>query len=817
MRGWDRGVKLLKYICFVLFLVRLSFAIETGSVATEMIIDDFDYETNLEIQKVWRGVQSEPPNVVKIIRHGYGLKSNAHFAQGIQRVSYDRDIELDLSMYGSFTLDIFLLEPWAFHAFTLYFKSGGGWFGCYSPMAKLGWQRLTFNKLEFQPEGNPDGWHNITGIRLSAWAAQKEDCQLVLDRLLARRSQIVIILPTIESGCQLNEVETAKKFAKTLSRMFATIGLLSDSVIDYSLSANLLMKHKYKFVVLPMNPRVSPELSIALKEFIVSGGKIFSIYKLDKDVAQLIGVKPTGWIQEKNDGQFAEIRFLGQRGFPKLVKQASWNITVAEPIGNQSHVVGIWCDSEGNPSNYPAMIVGKYGAFFSHLILNDDFAQKQQMLAAVVGYFFPSMHQMIAQHLIGNVMRVGHFTNRDKLERFIKKAGKIEAMKFLSRAKNIHENAVRNYGNGNITVAIEMAGKARSLLSQAYLFSQENLEVEGRAIWNHSGTGAYPGDWDRSAYELATAGFNMIFPNMLWAGLAHYASDILPRSWTFDHYGDQISQCVLAARKYGLEVHIWKVTWNLSNAPKSFLEKLRQENRLQKSKTNAEILWLCPSHQDNQKLEIDSLIEITNKYDIDGIHLDYIRYPSSDGCYCDNCRQAFIQSTNQKVKNWPTDVLKSGTTRKEFIAWRADQITKLVKAVSEKAKLIQPNLKVSAAVFNDYPYCVQSVGQDWVKWANLGYVDFLCPMNYTADNDHFSQMVQNHKNILPRNYPVYPGIGASASIFSLPIDQVAAQIHLTRQLGSAGFTIFDYSKDTSAILIPAISKSIGAQKPKIPR
>ena len=82
-----------------------------------------------------------------------------------------------------------------------------------------------------------------------------------------------------------------------------------------------------------------------------------------------------------------------------------------------------------------------------------------------------------------------------------------------------------------------MAGKARSLLSQAYLFSQETLEVEGRAIWNHSGTGAYPGDWDRSAYELATAGFNMIFPNMLWAGLAHYASDIQPRSWTLTIMG----------------------------------------------------------------------------------------------------------------------------------------------------------------------------------------------------------------------------------------------------------------------------------------
>ncbi|HIA70652.1 TPA: hypothetical protein EYN98_32320 [Candidatus Poribacteria bacterium] len=807
---------MLKYICFILSLVRLSFAIETDPTATEMVIDDFDYETNLKIQKVWRGVQSEPPDVVKIIRHGYGLKSNAHFSQGIQRVSYDRDIELDLSMYGSFTLDIFLLEPWAFHAFTLYFKSGDGWFGCYSPMAKLGWQRLTFNKLEFHPEGNPDGWHNITGIRLSAWSAQKEDCQFVLDRLLARRSQIAIILPTTKSGCQLKEVETAKKFAQTLSRMFATIGLLSDSVTDHSPSVNLLVRHKYKFVVLPMNPKVSPKLAIALKELIVSGGKILAIYKLDKNVAQLIGVRPTGWVQEENDGQFAEIRFPEQHGFPKSVKQASWNITVAEPIDNRSRVVGIWYDSEGNPSKYPAVIVGKYGAFFSHLILNDDLAQKQQMLAAVVGHFFPNIHQMIAKHLIGNMMRVGHFTDRDKLERFIKRSSKSEATKLLNRAKNIHENAIRNYENGNIASAIEMSGQARDLLSQAYLFSQDNPTVEGRAIWNHSGTGAYPGDWDRSAYELAAAGFNMIFPNMLWAGLAHYASDILPRSWTFDHYGDQISQCVLAARKHGLEVHIWKVNWNLSNAPKSFVETLRQENRLQKSKTNTEILWLCPSHQDNRKLEIDSLIEVTKKYDIDGIHFDYIRYPSSDGCYCDNCRQGFTRSINQKVKNWPANVLKSGEMRKKFIAWRADQITILVKAVSEKAKLTRPNLKISAAVFNDYPYCVQSIGQDWVKWAKLGYVDFLCPMNYTADNDHFSQMVQNHKNILPRNFPVYPGIGATASIFSLPVDQVAAQIYLTRQFGSAGFAIFDYSKNTSNILIPAISKSIGAHKAKIP-
>ena len=37
-------------------------------------------------------------------------------------------------------------------------------------------------------------------------------------------------------------------------------------------------------------------------------------------------------------------------------------------------------------------------------------------------------------------------------------------------------------------------------------------------MWNHSGTGAYPGDWERSAKLLAENGFNMILPNMLWGG-----------------------------------------------------------------------------------------------------------------------------------------------------------------------------------------------------------------------------------------------------------------------------------------------------------
>ena len=90
--------------------------------------------------------------------------------------------------------------------------------------------------------------------------------------------------------------------------------------------------------------------------------------------------------------------------------------------------------------------------------------------------------------------------------------------------------------------------------------------------------GAYPGDWDRTCKELAEAGFNMVIPNMLWAGVAHYPSDVLPRSKTYDEYGDQITQCLAAAKKYGLEVHVWKVNHNPGHlSPRDFIDRMRTQ------------------------------------------------------------------------------------------------------------------------------------------------------------------------------------------------------------------------------------------------
>ena len=71
-----------------------------------------------------------------------------------------------------------------------------------------------------------------------------------------------------------------------------------------------------------------------------------------------------------------------------------------------------------------------------------------------------------------------------------------------------------------------------------------------------------------------------IFPNIAWGGIAHYESRVLPKSVTCDLYGDQLAQCIRAARQYGLEVHPWIICWNLTGTPDENMNRLRKENRL---------------------------------------------------------------------------------------------------------------------------------------------------------------------------------------------------------------------------------------------
>ena len=730
------------------------------------------------------------------------------------RAVIDRSIKRNLAAPGRFELEIAVDPPEACGSLTLYFRSGGGWYGAGGGVAGDGWQTVRFSKANFRTEGTPAGWDKIDGIRIACWRGRAKNATIRVRKLAACWSDAALVIPTTSENPDDGEIRAALGVAGTVGQMLDDLGLGADAVEDSTLPEGGLGRRRVAIVA--YHPRMSDETVQALVDFVEKGGKVFACYGLPAKLAKALGFK-RGSYHKPDPGTLAEIRFDAPdiQGLPRSVRQASWNMTTVEPVGHGARVIGHWFDRDGKPTDLPAMWISDRGAYLSHIVINDDPAAKRQMLAAILGQLETSLWQQMAEAELNKVGKVGHCQTLEEVASFVMPSGKPDAISEGKAAVQAEAKAKRLMAAGKFADAVGAAREAHDLLAKSYLLAQESRDVEGRAWWNHSGTGPYPGDWDRACRELAEAGFNMILPNMLWAGRAHYPSDVLPRSRTFDQYGDQIEQCLAAAKKYGLEVHVWKVNHNLSGAPKEFVEKLREEGRLQVFVSGDSKPWLCPSHPKNYRLEVDSMIEVAKMYDVDGLHFDYIRYPGSHSCFCDGCKERFQADTGIKVENWPKDCY-SGEHKEAYTQWRCDQISRLVRTVHEEAKQLRPSLQISAAVFSGYPACRTSVAQDWPEWIKAGWLDFVCPMDYTNSDPGFCGIVENQLKLIDGRIPMYPGIGCTASNSRLSADRVAGQISHARRLGATGFTIFNLSESTARDILPGLklgSTSVPARPP----
>ena len=320
-------------------------------------------------------------------------------------------------------------------------------------------------------------------------------------------------------------------------------------------------------------------------------------------------------------------------------------------------------------------------------------------------------------------------------------------------------------------------------------------------------------DWDHAIKLLADNGFTAVLPNMLWGGVAFYQSDVLPASATVSEKGDQIELCLAACKKYGVQCHIWKVNYNMGWATdKAFVAQKKAEGRTQVNYDGSpNDRWLCPSHPENQKLEIESMLEVARKYDVDGLHFDYIRYPDREGCFCPGCRARFETAIERKVNNWPADVRNDEDLASKWLDFRRQQITTVVAAVAERARQIRPGIKISAAVFPNWPADRDTVGQDWKLWCQQGYLDFVCPMDYTASGSHFQHLIQQQLAWAGK-VPCYPGIGLSTWSDPTDICRLIEQINVTRQLKTGGFTIFNYGPTEATQVLPLLGEGMTRRK-----
>jgi len=792
-----------------LFIALPLIVLVCSAFASEMLpIERMDYTSVSAAQAAWIPTENSEQVLLAPERTPDGKAALAFpcdMSRVSQRAYWDRQINIDMTRYGRISFWVKAVGDMSAITHTsLYFNAGDGWYGTTFGLDANNWQRVVIDRSKFGVEDKPDGWSALKSIRLAFWKGQPKKVTFYMGPIDAFSSDIVVVR-NARAG------KEGAPYAESMSTALTSAGIDSITVDDADAEAGALVGKR--IAIYPNNPMISDKEMDALTAFVAAGGRVIVLYSIQNRLADLLGIGNLGYQGHTYEGHFAEMRTVNPTGkdaltgMPNKLRQLSWNITTANPKAQNARVLSEWYDSSGKDTGYPAIIISDTGAFVSHVLLQDDPANWNRALRAILGNFDDSLWPEIAHNASVNAGRIipkyDNFETACKdVESQAKRLKVSAAQKELAKARKAHNLSVSLLKAKQYPKALDSVEMQSSALVKAYAMVQPSKTNEFRAVWCHSAYGVQGMTWDAAIKNLKDNGFTAIVPNMLWGGQTDYPSKILPVNPRVEKEGDQIAQCLAACRKYGIEMHVWKVNWNLGNASQDFIARMKAEKRTQQSSAGVIEPWLCPSNPANQQMELESMLEIVKNYAVDGIHFDYIRYPDSEHCYCDGCRERFEALSGARVENWPKDVLRNGPAYAAYQQFRRDNITRLVKAVSGGARSINPKIKISAAVFSNWPDCRESEGQDWGKWIELGYLDFVCPMDYTDSASAFRSMVQIQRDAIKGKIPLYPGIGASAP--GLTSVQVMDQVKIAREEKANGFIIFNYDTRTAAEQIPML-------------
>ncbi|MCL2154798.1 MAG: family 10 glycosylhydrolase [Leptospirales bacterium] len=200
--------------------------------------------------------------------------------------------------------------------------------------------------------------------------------------------------------------------------------------------------------------------------------------------------------------------------------------------------------------------------------------------------------------------------------------------------------------------------------------------------------------------------------------------------------------------------------------------------------------------------------DIIAKYPVNGIHLDYIRYPYSgySSHYKKNLSDFGYNPIALKIfkKKYGFDPLKPNKTSKIkkarqkelFDKFRMDQITEIVKNVNKIVKSKNEDIILSAAVMPRHDRAKEVYFQDWPLWMEKNYIDIACVMSYSDNMKDFDEFI-NYANDKRFKDRIKMGIGVIKQ--NSDINITAEQIKKAYDNEIMGYSIFSFDHDKNFI------------------
>src|SRR5581483_1055613 len=195
--------------------------------------------------------------------------------------------------------------------------------------------------------------------------------------------------------------------------------------------------------------------------------------------------------------------------------------------------------------------------------------------------------------------------------------------------------------------------------------------------------------------------------------LASYRSDLLPMEQGYDTF-DGLKYFIEQAHQRHIKVFGYLAALAGTSTPMQNAKSIYQTHRE----------WFATGPDGNMPLfpdpanpqVVDFLVkvysELAGKYELDGIGLDYIRYPLPDALnYDENNRQRILARCGIDIHN-DRDFWKDPRKAVKIRDYRCEVIGQLARSVRDAIQLNRPKVAIIASLISD-PTEAAEYGQDW--------------------------------------------------------------------------------------------------------
>ena len=385
----------------------------------------------------------------------------------------------------------------------------------------------------------------------------------------------------------------------------------------------------------------------------------------------------------------------------------------------------------------------------------------------------------------------------------------------LTEARQGYSSFTTAMGQHDYALARQQWLATRQLLWDNFPLDRPLSQPEVRAIWLDRGTIVRAGSRQGLARlfdRLTAAGINTVFFETVNAGYPIYPSQVAPAQNPLTRGWDPLAEAVDLAHQRGMELHAWVWAFAAGNQahnailhqPASYPGPIlaahpgwaNYDNRGSLIPPGQKKPFLDPANPEVRQYLLSLFEEIVSRYDVDGLQLDYIRYPFQDprpGGHTYGYGMAARQQFQQQTGVDPITLSPSDPTQQQlwqqWTEFRIDQISSFVAETSEHLHQLNPNLILSTAVFAlPERRRLNEIQQDWAHWAQQGNVDMIVLMSYAGDTNSLQRLTNPW---LSRDANlgaalVLPGI----RLLNLSDETVVDQIQALRDSSSGGYALF---------------------------